>query len=1000
MTSFARLWARAALFTALSLAWAVTAQAQDRGAVTGQVTDASTKLPIASAQVFVRGTALGGFTNSNGRYRIQNVPAGAQEVRVTTIGYAGASRTVQVAAGETATADFALSPTAVELGAVVVSATGQKESKREVGNAISTIKVDEVPLGAVNSLQGLLQGRSAGVSVLSAGGTSGTGSRIRIRGSNSVSLSNDPLLIIDGIRADVSTSSSIGVGGQNPDRFNDIPPEEIESIDILKGPAASALYGTAAANGVIVVTTKKGKAGQTRFNFYTEQTQLKNYADFPANWLALTPDGADACYLVDQATGDCSLGNLESFNPLTDPRSTPFETGNRQKYGINVTGGNDITTYFIAGELEKENGVYKYDLNGIDRSSLRANLRSALRDNFDVTVSTGYVNSRLRLPQNDNDVLGIVSGALLGFPEFDSESEGYGFGLTPQDISAILTLQQLERFTGSLSGNYRPFSWFEVVATAGVDRANRHDNETIPPERVNFSSLPEGERSSNRAEITDYTANLSGTATYDVSGDIGGSTSVGGQFTDEVFRQTTAFGAKLLAGTSSLNGVNARFNVGENNSDVRTIGVFAQQKFSYKDRLYVSGALRADDNSAFGADFGLIAYPAAELSWVIGDEPWFPKTSALSSLRLRTAWGRSGLRPGFRDAIQYLNPVAVVVSGQEVPGFTFGGAGNINLRPEKSTEYEAGLDAGFANERLGLELTYYHKTSVDALISRRLPPSLGVSSSRFENLGSVLNEGLELLLNARLLQMSSLQWDATLTGSWTKNELTDIGTDPTTGDKIAPIIFGLGGDTQHHQEGFPLGGYWAVPITGYSDADGNGLLSPDEVQVGDEPTYLGPSFPTREFSLQTSATFKNVVNLSALVDYHGGYKQFNSTEEFRCGAFQICRADFDPSASLADQAAAIGTLIYGTPAGYIENADFAKFRELSVALIAPRSFAQQMGFQGLKLTLSGHNLAVWTNYKGLDPEINFAGTSSNFTTAEFLTQPPTRFYTLRVDLNF
>lgn len=982
--------------TLAALALLPAAGFAQNGTISGRVTDAATGQGLGNAVVQVQGTSRRAATNVQGQYSINEVPAGQYTVTATQIGREAGSRQVTVVAGQTQTVNFALGTTTIALEGLVATATGEDKRQREVGNAVGSINVaEDVELASVNDVAQVLQGRTAGVSVLESGGTVGGGARIRIRGSNSVSLSNDPLLIIDGIRVDNNTTSSIGVGGQDTNRLNDINPENIENIDVLKGPAASALYGTAAANGVIVITTKKGRAGTTRFNAYTEQGTIENYADFPANFEAETADG-DFCLI--SLDGPCA--NIISFNPLEDSRSSPFQTGHRQKYGANVSGGNELATYFLSGEYEDNGGIYDFDLNTLERKNLRANIRGQLLDNLDITVSTGYVNSDVRLPQNDNNILGIVSGALLGNTQFDSTSFGFGFGLKPEDISAIATHQVVERITGSTTANWRPIAWLSLTGTAGVDRVNRFDNETIPPGRVFFSSLPEGERTSNRAQISTYTANGNATANYQLLENVTGSTSVGAQYNQDIFRQTQAFGARLLAGVGSLEGTTARFGVGESNSETVLIGGYVQQQFGWNDRVFLTGAVRGDKNSAFGTDFGAAYYPAVSASWVISEEPWFiPNQSTLSNLRLRAAYGQSGLRPGQLDALTFLNPVPIIVDNVEVPGFTVGGTGNEELRPEKSREYEVGFDAGFFQERVGLEFTYYNKRSSDALIARRLPPSLGLTTTQFVNLGAVANSGFETLLSANIVEQPKFRWDATLTYSTTNNELEDLGKDPITGEDIAPIIFGLGANSQRHAEGLPLGGYYGQDFT-FSDDNGDGIIQPDELEVADTLSFQGDAFPTREASFQTNATFFNVVKLSGLLDYRGGYKNFNSTEEFRCGAFLICEALFNADASLEDQAAAVATAFFNVPTGYFEDAAFLKLRELSLSFMVPEDVASRFGTDALSLTLSGRNLGTWTDYKGVDPEINFAGSGSNFSTAEFLTQPPVRFFTARLDVSF
>ncbi len=993
----------------------VGVDAQQTGTITGQVLDGATGQPLPAAIVQVTGSVARANTNAEGRYTIQGVPAGSRTVSASLIGREGQSRPVTVVAGQTVSIDFRLTVQAIALDALVVTATGETQRRREVGNAVGRINVaDDVPLASVNDFGQVLQGRTAGVSVLQSGGTTGTGSRIRIRGSNSVSLSNDPLVIVDGVRVE-SGAAGFGVGGQNASRQMDVNSEDIETLEVLKGPAASALYGTAAANGVIVVTTKRGRAGRTNVTAYAEYGALENVADFPGNYTAYCSfdSPTDANPALRRSFRDCDIGtfgepsafltsrnisldSVVSFNPLTDPRSSPFQTGQRRKLGMSASGGSEAVTYYLSGDLEGEDGIYQFDLSTLDRKSVRANIRSNFSSALDATVSVGYTNTEVRLPENDNNAFGVVSGSLLSRRvQFDSTSLGYGFGVTPRQIASVQTRNFADRITGSIQANARPLNWLSFTTQVGLDRVAGYDLRYFPPGEFPFSATTlEGSRNNFRAQTANYTANFNGTANFELTPSITSQTSAGVQYSEELSRSTQAFGAVLLPGVPSLQGATARFAVFEGNFQVRTIGGYAQQQFGLNDRLFVTGALRADDNSAFGNDFGLVYYPALSASWVVIEEPWFPQQDVLSALRLRAAYGSSGLRPGTLDAFQFFNPTAANIRGATVPGVAVGGAGNVNLRPEKSTEVELGFDLGFFDDRLGFEFTHFNKTSRDALINVPLSPSLGVAASRRENLGSVNNRGYEVLADLKLVTGPRFQWDARLAYSSLRNELTDLG------GRETPIIFGLGGNTQRHTIGRPLGAYFAQPYT-FADADGNGLITPSELTFTSDTTeFVGTPFPTREVSLSTNLQLTEWLRLSTLFDHRAGHKQFNSTAEFRCGSFFNCQDIFDGSTPLDRQAAAIASAYEDSSFGYIEDADFTKWRELSVTLGVPSSLARRFRAQGLSLTLAGRNLKTWTNYTGLDPEINFAGSGSNFTTAEFLSQPPVRYFTVRLDARF
>ncbi|CAG0932470.1 partial TonB-dependent receptor P3, partial [Planctomycetaceae bacterium] len=431
-------------------------------------------------------------------------------------------------------------------------------------------------------------------------------------------------------------------------------------------------------------------------------------------------------------------------------------------------------------------------------------------------------------------------------------------------------------------------------------------------------------------------------------------------------------------------------------------GGYVQQQLAWRDKVFLSGALRGDDNSAFGQDFSFIYYPSASLSWVIGEESFFPQNDWLSSLRLRAAYGQSGQRPGFRNAITFYTAVAVKKAGSDVGGVQIGApVGNASLKPERSAEYELGFDAGFLNDRITFEGTYYDKTTEDALILRNLPPSSG-AASRYENLGKVTNKGIEGTVNARLFDGRTLQFDLAVSASKNRNKLVRLGQD------VDTIFFGLGANNgdfiQRHAEGHPLGGYWQRALLGFDDANDDGIIGPSEVTLADEATFLGQPLPQTEMSITPALTFLKYFRASGTLNYRGGFKVYNSTAQFRCAVFLNCQGANDPSVGLAEQARIMASAranfgLDASDAGFVEDGTFWKLREVSLTATAPSSWARRLGVSDLALTVSGRNLATWTDYTGFDPEINFNGTS-NFSTAEFLTQPQVRYVTMRLSVGW
>lgn len=1011
-------------FSAVAMAFALSAASgsAQTGTVTGIVTDASTGSPLVGVQVVIPGTNQGGLTNRVGRYLLLNVPTGSVEVRAVFLGFGQQTQTVNVSAGGTATADFRLETSAIQLeGVIVNSVTGREQRLREVGTNTTTIDVDQIEPATITSMADLLSGRSEGVILQDVNGTTGSGQRIRIRGANSLSLSNEPLVFVDGIQYNSSNDLSIGVGGQEAGRLNDLNPNDIANIEIVKGPAAAALYGTAAANGVLLITTKRGRAGAPEWNFYAEYGELEDRFEYPLNYMAYsvvgdgsapftTASGAfnttDYAYCPNRsaAAGTCTQDGVATFNTLLDPRTTPFSKGNRGRYGASVRGGNDRVTYFVSGEIGDETGVIDY--NTLDRSTVRANLNAAVNDQVDLSISTGYTTQSTGFNSNDNSIFSPLINGLLGeayyvpradgVPEDDGENRrNYGFGLNQVDNEVYVINDDIDRITLSSNGQYRPTDWLSLNATGGLDFISGHTFRTLQPGLLPISqAFANGIRESDRTSRYNYTFNSSGVGTFTLKPDLFSTTTVGVSYNRSLLNRTECYGSSLLQGTASCGTTSDLFSIDEDYSEVIQVGAYVATELAWRDRVFLGGAIRGDDNSAFGSDFGFIVYPSLSLSWVVGEEDWFPQMDFLSSFRLRSAWGTSGLRPDFRDAVTLFSATTVATPSGDVPGITVNSTGNIDLKPERSTEYEVGFDAALLNDRLGVEFTYFNKKSRDALIERRLAPSLGLADSRFENLGEIKNAGTELAVNVAALQADDVGLDLRVALTTLDNEVVALG------DGVEDIVFNRG--LQRHAEGYPAGAFFAIPFT-FDDADGNGLLENDEVTVGDEAEYIGPALPTYQMSFGGELRLFDFMRVATLFEARGGNYQGNDSEAFRCGARSTrgCEAVADPNAPLEVQATHIADRYLASQYGTIEKADFIKWREISVTLEAPESLTSTLPeLDGLSLTLSGRNLATWTDYSGLDPETVEGGGSVNFSQSEFNTQPPVRYLMIRLNYNF
>lgn len=1004
------LWLAALAATLPVPAMSARAQGGGQGAVAGRVIDATTQAPIPDVQVRViaGGAGQAVLTHDNGTYRISGLKVGSVTIQALRVGYqASVGRVAAITDGGTTTEDFALATAATTLDQVVVEATGVTLRGRESGNLVNNVTTDSVPPAAITSLSDALSGRAPGVQIQQFTGTTGGGSQIRIRGANSISLDNAPLLIIDGVRGDNAESSgdaSLNTGGQGPSRFDDIDPNDIENVEIVKGPAGAALYGAAGANGVIYVTTKHGVAGHTRWMSHGEYGSVRNFTSFQPNYDIMgnfgTPTDTLAfsgCTLDSQHFGLCTpLSGVNTFNPLE--AVSPFVNGYRDTYGGSVSGGTDAAQYFLSGDYYREQGVYANNVNR--RANAHATVTAHPGSSIDVSLSGTYLQGRLTLPQNDNSFFGVLGLGLLGSAYDDPVGHGYFEGITPSIIAQFQTHQNTERYTTGATGTWRALPWFTATVQGGIDFLNRLDDNVLPANLlVNNGPLTAlGAVRADPAQIWTYGTSATGTASYGLSRKIQAKSTIGASYTDNSVRAFPVSGVGLVGTSTSVAGLSSQFTATETNSDQPTVGEYAQQEFSYNDRVFLTATVRHETTGILDEPSPSTTYPSGSLSWVIGEEPFFPKSAIVSSLRLRAAAGVAGQIPDFRQAARFFDALPVRLDGTDIGGATLAGTG-APLVPERSIEYEGGFDAGLFRDRFNLTVTYYNKTTHNALVSATLGPSLGglpggFSPSRFVNIGETTNKGLEVGINGNVFKSRVFSFDIAATGSLNRNKLVTLGSAVPLG--YIPFDAALAGNVQRFQPGLPMGGYFSQKYT-YSDANHDGIITSDEITADTNQSYLGAVMPPTEVTISPTATLFKYFHVTAQFDHRDGNNILNFTEEFRCDFF-LCRGLYDKTAPLALQAGSVAAVDFLSDAYFIQNASFWKLRELTFALDAPPSIIQRLRITALRLSVSGRNLKTWTPYTGIDPEINTS--STDFTDSEFLSQPPVRYWTARFDVTF
>ncbi len=1030
------------VLAALVLCVAIPKSLAAQATIAGRVTSDDGQ-PLAEVRVLLVGTALSTVTAQDGRYALRNVPLGPQVVRVLRVGYREQKKAATVGANAQVAVDFALAKSIVQLEEIVSTATGARP-REELGNAVSVINPKKVAEeSAISNLQDVLAARVPGVTVQT-GQQTGSGGKVRIRGNSSLNLSNDPIYVIDGIRlTSNSGSSSLFTGGSQPNRVNDLNPEDIENIEIVKGPSAATLYGTDAANGVIVITTKRGRAGNTRWNTWAEGGMLKDYNDYPLNYTIYghapaTPATTRLCTLNQQvivapATAPaCIKDSAVSYSPLHDPDATPIGTGYRDQFGVSAAGGNEGVRYFLSAEREEEGSQivlpafekrryaaqnitprdYNLRPNTYKRYSTRGNFNATPAPNFDVAFTTGLISSRTRFLPESNATVGLGSQIYGGAGRKDNGNiSGFEAGVpstpltgyrawTPGYTFQELLQQKLTRVITSANGDWRPFAWMQNRATVGIDYTSRNDLNLLrrgdgPP--IN-STYRLGFAQDNRTSIRNLSVDLGSTATYRPRDGFALRSTVGGQYVDYYFEQNDATGSQLATGTVTPNSA-AVPSASSSTTLNKTLGAFIEEQIGYRDRLFVTGAVRSDQNSAFGTKFQNVIYPKLSAAWIATDEPFFPELGFLDKLRLRAAYGASGVSPGVNDALRSFSGTTANYRNTDVPGVLYNLVGNDKLKPERTSEIEVGFDAELLR-RMNLELTYYSKMTHDALINAIIAPSAGSGATTVrKNIGSVKNAGVEALLTTQVIDRRAFAADFLITVAVNENKLVELGKDDA-GNPIPPVI----GTNTRAYAGFPLFGIWARPIMGYSDADGNGIITANELTIPQDTIFRGYSTPPYSASFVPSIeVLDRTLKFQTLFEYKGGHKYYNNTERIRCASRQNCNGLMNPNASLEEQAMAVAHTVHSSATldGFYQPGGFVRWREMNVTYTLPASIATRyMKADRASLNFAARNLHLWTNYRGLDPEIDFAAGDSGGFGSEFQTMGSPTYYVLRLNLGF
>lgn len=966
----------------------VRAQQPGGDVVAGTVVAEGTLAPLPGVQVNVTGTPLGAATDAAGRFRIRGVSGTTVQLAVRRIGYR--PTTVAARVGDQ-TVRIVLLEQAASLEGVVVTGTAAPTQKRALGNAISTINAAAVTQEApISSVQGLLNGRAPGVVVMPTSGAVGTGSQIRVRGVASFSLGNNPLIYVDGVRVDNAVGAgpvNQAFGSSSISRINDIDPNEIQSIEILKGPSAATLYGTEASNGVINIITKRGTTGAPRWT-----ASLRQGMNYFKDWESRFPTN----YGPAPGTGQIVALSLDSL--IKANHGDLFRKGRDQAAEIGVSGGSNLFTYYASGGVTDSKGAEPS--NSLRKYSTRANLSVVPSSQLKINVNAGYVTGPTRLSA-EAGYGGRLWTSLFGTPKTYGTYKNGFFSTLPYRYDLIYHMwQDLDRFTGSAQVEHKLGSWFQHRLTYGLDRVDEGNNYYWPridslASDPNIGSDALGYREQDNVLKTYRTLDYAATATWAPRESMSFATSVGAQYYRATTQTLSAWGAIFpFPGLSTVNATTTGKGSGQDLYESATLGYYAQEQLSWNNRLFLTAALRQDKSSAFGANVNKVTYPKYSLSYVMSDEPWWNTVPAVgrfvNSFRVRAAYGEAGKAPGTFDALRTFAPVS---GPGDNPAVTPQAIGNPNLGPERGKEYEIGFDAGALDDRLGAEVTYYHKKTTDAILFRQLAPSIGFSGQEPFNAGAILNKGWELSLRATPVRRDNFTWDVSYYLSTNDNTVTSLF--PGTTWVVAGIY-------QRHAVGFPAFAWFERKVVS-AQLDTAGKVIKSSVMCADTipgtngrastsasvpcytssgainpaapSVYLGRSVPPREGSFSTTFTFFRNFRFYTQIDFKQGQRKMDGNTRVRCYFFGgRCKENFFPLQSDPTRVAQVQSnnqLINFL----IANASFAKLRELTFSYQLPAGLAERFRASQATLSVSGRNLHTWTRYSGLEPEAMFLGGS-------------------------
>ena len=967
-------------FVSLALSLAVGVAAAQQRPVTGKVVSSATSAPVAGASVTVVGTPIGAVTNDQGEFTL-SAPNSPITLLIRSVGYR--SRQMPVAA-DASTITVNLEQDVFNLEAVVITGQATGVERQNLANAVSTVNAEQLNRAPTQTLESALQGKIPGALIQMNSGAPGGGGQINFRGVTTINAGVDPLIVVDGVviandaiasNMNAITAAAAGGNASNQDnpvnRIADLNPNDIQSIDVLKGASAAAIYGAQAANGVLIITTRRGQAGRPRFNVsqrfgtsaVSHELGFRRFSDSIEAKAAFGPAAAQFCNLPG---GACPYFDNESALYGEHPLNVETDAS--------VTGGNDQTTYYISGLVKKDGGIAQN--TGYQKQSIRANLDQLLGSRFKVSVNLNAIHDLSNRGISNNDNTG--TSTYLVFPTtpsiIDLRPVNGVYPVNPfapsnplQTFALLKNAEDVWRILGTSTAKVdvvtTPTQHLALNLTGGLDFFAQR-NDVLSPPNLQYEPFDGQPGTVVLGKASDLRLNAVGSLVHTYTPSSGGfraTTSAGFQYENRDLNLTNIVGRTIALGLQNVSQATS-ITSSQSEQPIKNLGLYAQEELlTAGEKLLLTAGVRADRSTLNGDQSKYYVFPKAAASY-----RFIQPMGGVDEIKLRTAWGQTGNPPPFgsRD----------VVDSTSVIGAQFGQFGALQLgdptiKPERSTEIEGGFDATFGRQFASFGFTYYRKIVTDLLLVQSLAPSTGYATRIFNGPGAQLsNWGVELEAAVSPVRKPDANWILRSTFSLNRSNI----------DSLPVPAFNTGGF------GTSLGafrieqGKSATQIVGSDGVDGD--ANPDFV------ASLASDLTIKRFSFGFAWEWKHggdAINLTQLL-----YDAFgNSSDQVPAG-----------NARITSWASGCGGV--GCTKVYIQDAGYLKLREVSVGYDLPPDIPQHFGMRTARISLSGRNLLRFTPYVGLDPEVSNFGNQAIARNIDVAPFPPSRSFFFSIDLGF